>query len=113
MKDIIGNSGFLISITLISFFTLSWYEFYEILYNSMGLYEERKIMDMNKIFWVVNIFSLIFYVTACIIGHIYGLKAEWSLITFLSLYPLYNLPNPILIGYYGTKLYSLMNRLYK
>jgi len=89
MKDFIGNSGFLISITLISFFTLSWYEFYEILYNSMDLYEERNIMNMNKVFWIVNISCLIFYLVANIIDYFYGLNDNWAIITFFSLYSLY------------------------
>ena len=57
-----SGSGYCLQITAISFITLSWYEFYEILYNSMDLYEERNIVDMKKVFWIFNIACYILYI---------------------------------------------------
>jgi len=59
VEHILGKFGSLMTVTTITFLTLSWYEFYEILYNSIDRYEERNILNMHTVFWIVNIIAYV------------------------------------------------------
>ena len=103
---IIDDIGILMYYTMITVFTLRWFEAYQTLQIHEELIYEKTIINMKTMFWILNTIQYTTYITYMFLFYDRDVMPVIIVVFCLTFFP-----DPIILGYYGYKLLDILEFL--
>ncbi len=103
---IIDDIGILMYYTMITVFTLRWFEAYQTLQIHEELIYEKTIINMKTMFWILNTIQYTTYITYMFLFYDRDVMPVIIVVFCLTF-----CPDPIILGYYGYKLIDILEFL--